>query len=83
MLLEDNVSSSSLKKNLDVAQIYPCNYAERAHLFHYHFSVLCRFSNGANSFNSLSTRDEISEFANSEDLYEPPHLDVPCLPSSL
>ena len=39
-------------------------------------------------FNSLSTRDEIAEIANSVDLdevahYEPPHLVLHCLPSSL
>ena len=34
--------------------------------------------------NSLSTRDEIAEFANSADLDEmAPHLDLNCLPSSL
>ena len=38
--------------------------------------------------NSLTTRDEIAEFANSVDLdevthNEPPHLDLHCLPSSL
>ena len=40
------------------------------------------------TLNSLSTRDEIAEFANSVGLdemahYEPPHLDLHCLPSSL
>ena len=39
------------------------------------------------NINSLSTRDENSEFANSIDLDEVahnelPHLDLPCLPSS-
>ena len=41
-----------------------------------------------NFLNSLNTRDEIAEFANSVDLdevahNEPPHLDLHCLPSSL
>ena len=41
-----------------------------------------------NSINSLSTRDEKAEFANSVDLdemahNEPPHQDLHCLPSSL
>ena len=39
-------------------------------------------------FNSLTTSDENTEFANSVDLdemahNEPPHLDLRCLPSSL
>ena len=39
-------------------------------------------------YNSLTTSDEIAEFANSVDLdevaqHEPPHLDLHCLPSSL
>ena len=39
-------------------------------------------------FNSLTTNDEIAEFANSVDLHEvahnePPHLNLHCLPSSL
>ena len=49
-------------------------------------SSLCRLLH--QRINFLNTRDEIAEFANSVDLdevalYEPPHLDVHSLPSSL
>ena len=43
---------------------------------------------GDNNLNSLTTIDKIAEFANSVGLdevahNEPPHQDLPCLPSSL
>ena len=50
--------------------------------------LLARFYQDPVVINSLTTRDEIAEFANSVDIdevahNEPPHLDLHCLPSNL